>query len=107
MIKSAGANVAPAEVEAALVRQPGVREAIVFGIPDSARGEAVVAIVIAQGNALLSADTLRTALRTEVSSYKVPCEIRIMVDEDVPRTGSGKANKTALRRLFGGASAPS
>ena len=45
MIKSAGANVAPAEVEKAIARVSGGSTAYVFGIPDPDRGQAVVAVV--------------------------------------------------------------
>ncbi len=45
MIKTAGANVSPAEVEKAIARVSGGATAYVFGIPDSERGQAVVAVI--------------------------------------------------------------
>ncbi len=45
MIVSGGANVFPAEVEAALSEHPGVADAAVIGLPDEEWGHRVVAIV--------------------------------------------------------------
>ena len=45
MIKVKGFQVAPAEIEAVLHDHPAVRDCAVFGVPDSANGEAVIAAV--------------------------------------------------------------
>lgn len=97
MIKTAGANVAPAEVEAVLSRMSGVAEALVFGVPDSVRGEAVAAVVTVKTGEMLDIETLRTELRAQISSYKVPSEIFILEDGQIPRSASGKARKVVLK----------
>lgn len=71
MIKSAGANVAPREVELALEECDGVANAYVFSIPDDAKGEAVTAVVV-RSDETVTASMLRKAMSAKVSSYKVP-----------------------------------
>jgi acyl-CoA synthetase (AMP-forming)/AMP-acid ligase II len=97
MIKTMGANVAPREVEVFLESLPDVAEAVVFGIPDSRRGESVVAVVIAKPTAALDPTDLRSHLLKEISSYKVPTKILVASHEEVPRTNGGKPNRKALR----------
>jgi acyl-coenzyme A synthetase/AMP-(fatty) acid ligase len=99
MIKTNGANVSPMEVEAALEGHPEIREAVVFGIPDPGRGEAIVAVVVPTSGASIDRDELRARLRGEVSSYKVPQFTFAMRHEDIPRTDSTKVKKHVLREL--------
>jgi acyl-coenzyme A synthetase/AMP-(fatty) acid ligase len=97
MIKTAGANVSPREVELALVARPGVREAIVFGMPDPVKGEIVVAVVVPFDGETLDSAALRDQLKNEISPYKIPQEIIFMTFDEIPRTGSQKARKRDLQ----------
>jgi acyl-coenzyme A synthetase/AMP-(fatty) acid ligase len=100
MIKSGGANVTPAEVEAALAAQPEIREAYVVGVPDAERGELVAAAVVLAENARLDADELRARLRRELAAYKVPQRVRFAAPGSLPFTDSGKIDKRRLRALL-------
>jgi acyl-CoA synthetase (AMP-forming)/AMP-acid ligase II len=100
MIKTSGANVAPPEVENALLACPGVREAVVFGIDDEDKGEAVVAVVAGNADAVLDADVLCAQLREMISPYKVPQAIAFLSQDQIPRTASGKPIKHKLRELL-------
>ena len=102
VIKAAGTNVAPREVEAAIERQPGVMHAFVVGVPaDDGRGEAVAAAVVALPGAALDADRLRTALRDELAAYKVPRHVAVFAEQqDLPWLESGKIDLQALRRIL-------
>jgi acyl-coenzyme A synthetase/AMP-(fatty) acid ligase len=97
LIKTAGANVSPSEVEHALTALPGVREAIVFGLPDAVKGEIVFAVAVPLADHQLDPGALREALRQRLSAYKVPQQIVVMPFEEVPRTGSDKVFKRALK----------
>jgi acyl-CoA synthetase (AMP-forming)/AMP-acid ligase II len=98
MIKTSGANVAPAEVEAVLIALPEVREAIVLGVPDPAKGEAVAAVIVPEDGFSIDADALRQKVRAELSSYKAPQIIVSMAFDEVPRTdASGKPKRAELR----------
>lgn len=97
LIKTSGANVAPREVEVALEGYPEIAEAIVFGIPDPARGEAVVAAIIPAAGCLVDEASIRARLKTQLSHYKVPRRLAVVESADVPRTDSGKPRKAQLR----------
>jgi acyl-CoA synthetase (AMP-forming)/AMP-acid ligase II len=100
MIKTSGANVSPREVELALQMLDGVQEAIVFGIDHPTKGEIVAAYVVPAPDAVLDAGKLRDALRSEVSPYKVPQQIRSIAYDEVPRTASQKVLKPQLKQRF-------
>jgi acyl-CoA synthetase (AMP-forming)/AMP-acid ligase II len=101
MIKTSGANVAPAEVEAVLIGLPQVREAIVLGVPDEMRGEAVAAVIVPEDGHTIDAEELRAKVRAELSSYKVPQIVAPMAFEDVPRTdAAGKPKRAELRAMI-------
>ncbi|HYD47670.1 MAG TPA: class I adenylate-forming enzyme family protein [Terriglobales bacterium] len=97
VIKTAGVNVAAAEVEEALLRHPLVQAAHVVGVPDEARGENIAAFVVTSGGVDL--DELRAFCRSMLASYKVPKMVFVVEEDQVPRTGTGKVEKVALRRL--------
>ncbi|MBX3023571.1 AMP-binding protein [bacterium] len=98
VIKTAGVNVAAAEVEDALARHPAVQSAHVVGVPDPVRGENIVALVVLRPGAPATADALRELCRAELASYKVPRHVFVVDADAVPRTGTGKVEKPALRR---------
>lgn len=96
MIKTAGANVAPREVEEALERHPSVAMAIVVGVPDEARGEIVAATVVPRPRMQVTIDELQQHVAASVSSYKVPRRWLVLNEDDVPMLASGKPDIRAL-----------
>jgi acyl-CoA synthetase (AMP-forming)/AMP-acid ligase II len=100
MIKTAGANVAPAEVEKALVRISGGATAYAFGIPDSDRGEAVVAVIATDDP--IDETSLRGALKRELSAYKIPKRIVAVPPAQIPVLSSGKVDMKRLAAVFDG-----
>ena len=102
VIKAAGANVAPREVELAIELQPDVMHAFVVGVPAAdGRGEAVAAAVVAKPGAVIDPDDLRTRLKAELASYKVPRHVAVFADQqDLRWLESGKIDLQALRRLL-------
>jgi acyl-CoA synthetase (AMP-forming)/AMP-acid ligase II len=102
MIKTAGSNVAPGEVEAALREIDGVRDAHVFGLPAGPRGEDVAAVVVPSAAVDFHAGDLAAQARTLLSSFKVPRHWLILAEADVPMTATGKPDIQALRARFAG-----
>ena len=98
MIKSAGANVAPAEVEKALARITRGATAYVFGVPDPDRGQAVVAVIATDDP--IDESSLRTELKRELSAYKVPKRIVAVPSSRIPRLSSGKVDMSKLATVF-------
>lgn len=93
MIKKAGINISPAEIEAVLVRHPAVGQACVVGVPDSRRGELVVAFVVP--SAAVTSTELIDHCRSLSSKYKVPDRIEIL--DALPLTTTGKVMRRALK----------
>lgn len=96
LIISGGYNVYPAEIEGYLNDMPGVAESAVIGVPHRDFGEAVVAVVVARGNAALDGDSLAASLKGKIANFKVPK--RVFVVNDLPRNAMGKVQKNLLRQ---------
>jgi O-succinylbenzoic acid--CoA ligase len=94
-IVSGGENVAPAEVEGVLAEHPAVAEAAVFGREHPAWGEAVVAAVVLRPGRHATDDELRRFCAARLAGFKVPKDIAFTTV--LPRTGSGKLRRAALR----------
>jgi len=100
MIKTAGANVAPREVEVVIETFPEVVSAFVVGLPDPVRGQNVAVAVVLKRGAQLDAGTARARLREQLSSYKVPGRWLFAANEELPFTDSGKIDKQRLAALL-------
>ena len=100
LIVTGGENVYPAEVEAALLSHPSIIEAGVVGIAHETWGQRVVAVVrLVDSAAGIAAADLTSHCRDRIAGYKVPREIRVVLDP-LPRTASGKLRRSALRALI-------
>jgi long-chain acyl-CoA synthetase len=93
MIKVRGFQVAPAEIETVLHGHPAVEDCAVFGIPDAANGEAIVATVKTCGP--VEADELIALVAERMASYKRPSRV-VFIDE-IPRLPSGKVLRRVLK----------
>lgn len=93
-IVTGGENVAPAEVEAALLAHPAVAEAAVHPKPDPQWGEAVVATVVLHDGCRAEAEELRAHVASQLARFKVPKEIGFA--PSLPRTASGKLVRREL-----------
>jgi fatty-acyl-CoA synthase len=93
---SGGENVAPAEVEAALVQHPLVADAAVVAVPDDVWGEVGVAFVQPVAGVGLTGDEVLAHLRGRLAGFKVPREVHVLAE--LPRTGIGKVARADLRR---------
>ena len=91
-IVTGGENVAPAEVEAALLEHPAVADAAVFGRPDERWGEAVTASVVLRRPA--DPEELRRWCGERLARFKVPKTVQTA--QALPRTPSGKLLRREL-----------
>jgi len=94
MIKRAGINVSPAEVEDVLMQHPGVAQAGVVGVVLD-KEEAIVAFVVPRGDIWPTPGELAAHCRTVSSGYKVPDRIEIL--ETLPATVTGKLLRRELK----------
>jgi acyl-CoA synthetase (AMP-forming)/AMP-acid ligase II len=101
LIKSAAENVYPTEVEVCLRQHMAVKDVGVLGVPDPVWGQAVTAVVVADGD--VSAEELIAHCRAHIASYKKPRHI-VFADR-VPRR-EGDIDRDALNAAFGGGGYP-
>ncbi len=90
MIKRAGINVSPAEVEDVLMQHPAVALAGVVGAP-SAKGETIVAFVVAREGWSPTSDELAAHCRSIASGYKVPDRFESVGEPACDRDGKADA----------------
>ncbi len=96
LIISGGYNVYPKEIELLLDEMEGVAESAVIGVPHPDFGEAVIAVVIGQGE---EAAIIGLA-REKLAAFK--CPKRVMFVDELPRNAMGKVQKNLLRERFTG-----
>jgi bile acid-coenzyme A ligase len=95
LIVTGGANVYPAEVEAALDTYDGIRSSAVIALPDDDLGHRVHAIVDIADDAVLDVVALRRHLAELLAPYKLPREIEVV--HQPLRDDAGKVRRSALR----------
>lgn len=99
IIKTGGANVSPAEIDAVLATYPGVKVARTVGVPHETLGEMVVACVVPNEGSVLDETSIRNYLKERLASYKVPRRVLYLGDDDLSLTGSAKIKASDLRQL--------
>lgn len=93
LILSGGANIYPAEVEAALMEHPDIHSAVAVGLPDEDLGQRVHAVV--QTAAELDETALRAFIADRLVRYKQPRSYRFVRDN--LRDDAGKVRRSAVR----------
>lgn len=96
MIKRAGINVSPAEVEDVLLQHPAVAQAGVVGVPSS-QGESIIAFIVPRDAIAPTPDELIAHCRRIASSYKVPDRFEIV--GELPATVTGKVMRKELKAV--------
>ncbi|BAO89662.1 AMP-binding protein [Caballeronia cordobensis] len=95
LIIKGGENIAPREIDEALLRHPGVLEAAAVGVPDPAYGQDIVAFIVPSGGAQsLDIAELRAHCLRELGRYKTPREFHFT--DALPRGPSGKVQRLKL-----------
>jgi len=97
MIISGGENIYSAEVEAVLHKHPAIKEASVIGIPDPKWGEVVKAFVVLHEGEAPTAEAVIQFCGEHLGKFKRPKVVEFI--PDLPRSGTGKVLKRALREL--------
>ena len=101
MIITGGANVFPAEVEAALIDHPGIADVVVIGLRDPQWGRRVHAIIQpADPSAPPSPEEVISYAKARLAPYKVPKTVEIV--DVIPRSEATKVSRGALVAARGG-----
>jgi fatty-acyl-CoA synthase len=96
LVVRGGENISPREVEEFLYTHPDVRDVQVVGVPDLRYGEELCAwVILRDGAATLSPESLREFAGGRLASFKIPRYV-LVVDE-FPMTVTGKVRKVEMR----------
>lgn len=95
LIKSGGEWISSVELESAIASHPDVAEAAVVARPDPRWTERPIAYVVLRAESTITADDLLAHLTPRVAKWWLPDEFIFM--STLPRTGTGKVSKSALR----------
>ena len=101
MIITGGANVFPAEVEAALIDHPQIADVVVIGLRDDEWGRRVHAVIEpADPLAPPTAEETIAYAKSRLAPYKVPKTVEIV--DAIPRSAATKVNRGLLVEARGG-----
>jgi fatty-acyl-CoA synthase len=96
-INTGGEKVFPEEVEEALKRHDGVRDAVVVGIPDDRFGETICAVVEPAGEPAPALPELADHVKEHLAAYKAPRHL--VVVDSIGRAPNGKVDYKRLKTV--------
>jgi acyl-CoA synthetase (AMP-forming)/AMP-acid ligase II len=99
LIKTAGANVSPIEVETRVAELNMIGVCTVLGVPHPTLGEAVVLAGVPLEGIEFEGDRLLSYLRDHLASYKVPKRILLFDEAQLPFTSTDKVRIDRVREL--------
>jgi acyl-CoA synthetase (AMP-forming)/AMP-acid ligase II len=100
LIIKGGENIAPREIDEALLRHPGVLEAAAVGVPDREYGQQILACIVRKPGAVLDAADLEAHCLRELGRYKTPRYFRFV--DELPKGPSGKVQRMKLAEAWDG-----
>jgi len=101
MIISGGENIFPSEVENCVGGHPAVKDVAVIGVPHEKWGEQVTAIVVLHENQTATPDEISGFCKGKIAGFKVPKNVILIKDTEMPRSAAGKILHRILREQFG------
>jgi fatty-acyl-CoA synthase len=101
IIKTGGANVSPVEIDAIILKYPGVKLARTVGVPDELLGELVVTCIVPSEGVVLTEDEIRKFAKVSLASYKVPRRVLFFDEDQLEFTGNFKIKLSELREVAG------
>jgi acyl-CoA synthetase (AMP-forming)/AMP-acid ligase II len=94
LIIKGGENIAPREIDEALLRHPGVLEAAAVGVPDREYGQQILACIVRKPGAVLDEAEIEAHCVRELGRYKTPRYFRFV--DELPKGPSGKVQRMKL-----------
>jgi long-chain acyl-CoA synthetase len=95
LIIKGGENIAPREIDEALLRHPAVLEAAAVGMADPHYGQEILVGVVLKPGAASTVEELAQFCERELGRYKTPKTIRLL--DELPKGPSGKVQRLNLR----------
>lgn len=97
LIIKGGENIAPREIDEALLKHPAVLEAAAVGIPDQNYGQEIMACIILKPEEQCSEEELREFCKKELGPYKTPKIFRFV--DELPKGPSGKVQRLKMLNM--------
>ena len=94
LIIKGGENIAPREIDEALLQHPAVLEAAAVGVPDRHYGQEILACVVLRDGMACDETALRAFCLDKLGRYKTPAQFRFVAE--LPRGPSGKVQRLKL-----------
>ncbi len=99
MINRGGENIAPREVDEALLEHPAIAEAVTFAVPHPTLGEDVAAAVVLRPEAQATPKGIRQFAGGRLAEFKVPR--RLLIVKELPKGPTGKVQRVGLAAKLG------
>jgi malonyl-CoA/methylmalonyl-CoA synthetase len=103
IIKSGGFKISALDIEREILEHPAVEEAVVLGVEDDIKGEAICVLLRLGGGhgtegAAFGEGGLRGWMKTFTAGYKLPSKVQVL--DEIPKNAMGKYAKKELKKLF-------
>ena len=98
LIIKGGENIAPREIDEAVLKHPAVLDAAAVGIPDVNYGQEIMVCIVLKPGVTCSEEEMRHFWNKELGKFRTPKSILFM--EDLPRGPSGKVQRLKLLDLL-------
>jgi acyl-CoA synthetase (AMP-forming)/AMP-acid ligase II len=99
LIIKGGENIAPREIDEALLKHPALLEAAAVGIPDDNYGQEIMACVVLKPDQTCTEEELRKYCEGALGNYKTPRQFHFV--QELPKGPSGKVQRLKLLDLVG------
>jgi len=97
LIIKGGENIAPREIDEALLKHPAVLEAAAVGMPDPLYGQEIMACVVLKPGTHCTTSDLNDFCERELGRYKAPKVLKIV--DALPKGPSGKVQRLKLLEI--------
>jgi long-chain acyl-CoA synthetase len=98
LIIKGGENIAPREIDEALLKHPAVLEAAAVGVSDAQYGQEIAAAVVLKPGVECAPAELKAFCERELGRYKTPKMIHLL--QELPKGPSGKVQRLKLLELM-------
>lgn len=98
LIIKGGENIAPREIDEAVLKHPAVLDAAAVGVPDVNYGQEIMVCIVLKPGSTCSEEEMREFCLKELGKFRTPKTILFM--EDLPRGPSGKVQRLKLLDVY-------
>uniref|UniRef100_A0A2N9IZW9 4-coumarate--CoA ligase n=1 Tax=Fagus sylvatica TaxID=28930 RepID=A0A2N9IZW9_FAGSY len=98
LINRGGEKISPIEVDAVLLSQPDVAQAVAFGVPDDKYGEEINCAIIPREGSNIDEGEVLQFCKKNLAAFKVPK--KVFITDSLPKTATGKIQRRLCSRAF-------